>query len=136
MATLVLSLALLILSAFLLEMHRRSWQRATANTSLPANEQRYALSQYRRRMQASGIIGVLGVAIGCRSIVPRDPFWLLIYLASILGACMAIVVLAAIDAWATRQYYARLRSENMAAQVKLVRELDVKTQVAGDVARR
>jgi hypothetical protein len=33
------------------------------------------------------------------------------------------MLLAAIDAWATRQNFARLRSEQLAAQVKLVQEL-------------
>lgn len=85
-------------------------------------------------MQASGIIGVLGVAIGCRPLVPHDPVWLLLYVMSLLGACLAITVLACLDAWATRQHYARLRSEHVAAQVKLVRELRAKSNLREDVA--
>jgi hypothetical protein len=33
------------------------------------------------------------------------------------------MVLAALDAWSTRQYYARLRNEQLTAQIKLAREL-------------
>ena len=64
-------------------------------------------------MQASGIIGVLGAAIGMGPLVPREPWPLVIYLASLSGACGCIMVLAALDAWATRQYYARLRNEQL-----------------------
>ena len=120
--TYVLSLMLLGLSGFMLDMHRRSLRSAQQDPQLATNEHRYALSQYRRRMQASGIIGALGIAIGCWPIVPREPFAYTLYLLSIAGACFAIVFLAAIDAWATRQHFARIRSENVTAQVKLARE--------------
>ena len=41
-----------------------------------------------------------------------------------LGAIvLLIMLLAAIDAWSTRQYYARLRSEQLTAQIRLSREL-------------
>jgi hypothetical protein len=36
---------------------------------------------------------------------------------------MAIMMLAALDAWATRQNFLRLRSEQLATQIKLAREL-------------
>jgi predicted TIM-barrel fold metal-dependent hydrolase len=122
-ATYVVSLLLVGLSGALLDMHRRSWRRAQADDTLTPPERRFALSQYRRRMQASGIIGVLGVAVGCEPLIPHEALWFVLYLASILGACLAIVVLAAIDAWSTRQHLARLSSEHLAAQVKLAREM-------------
>lgn len=134
LATVVLSLILMGLSGFLLDLHRRSWRSTEQDASLTPIERRYALSQYRRRMQASAIIGVLGAAIGCRPLVPHDPVWLLLYVISLLGACLAITVLACMDAWATRQHFARVRSEHVAAQVKLVRELRAKSDSPEDVA--
>ena len=122
-ATSIFSLLLIGLSGWMLDWHRRSWRKAAADTSISDSERRYALSQYRRRMQASSIIGVLGAAIAIGPIVPRRPWPMMIYLISISGACLAITLLAAIDAWATRQYFARLRSQNLAAHVQLVREL-------------
>jgi hypothetical protein len=121
--TFLFSLALFGLSGFLLDWHRRSWRLVPADSSLTTNERRYALSQYRRRTQASAIIGVLGVAVGLAPVVPHRPWPMAIYLASLSGACLAIVVLAAIDAWSTRQYYTRLRDQNLAEQVKLVGDL-------------
>ena len=84
-ATYIVSLLLIGLSA-LLDMHRRSWHRAQANKDLTPAELRFALSQYRRRMQASGIIGVLGVAVGCEPLIPHEPVAFVLYLASILAA--------------------------------------------------
>jgi len=121
--TWILSLLLIGLSGWMLDWHRRSWQKAAVDASISESERRYALSQYRRRVQASSIIGALGVAIAIGPLVPRRPWPMMIYLMSISGACLAITVLAAIDAWATRQYLARLRSQNLASQAQLVREL-------------
>ena len=121
--TFLFSLTLLGLSGYLLDSHRRSWRRIESDTSLSTNERRYSLSQYRRRTQASGIIGLVGVAVGIAPVVPYRPWPMALYLAFIGSACLAIVVLAAIDAWATRQFFARLRTQTLAEQVKLVREL-------------
>jgi hypothetical protein len=120
--TYVFSLLLIALSGVMLDMHRRTWRHAEDNASLSSGERRYALSQYRRRMQASGIIGLLGAAIGIGPLVPQRPWPFTLYLASLSAACLAITALAAIDFWATRQHFARLHSEHLAAQAKLMRE--------------
>jgi hypothetical protein len=119
----LISLALLALSGVLLDMHRHSWNVAKQNGSLSDSDLRFARAQYRRRTQASGIIGAIGVAIALWPLVPPQPWPYLVYTASLAGACLCIMLLAAIDAWATRQNFARLRSEQLAAQVKLVQEL-------------
>jgi VIT1/CCC1 family predicted Fe2+/Mn2+ transporter len=124
LATYVVSLLLIGLSGVLLDLHRRSWRIAQADSSLSQSDVRFARSQYKRRMQSSGIIGVLGAAIGVAPLVPHDPMAFAIYLAAISLACMAIMLLAAVDAWATRQNFMRLRSEQLAAQIKLAREVD------------
>jgi hypothetical protein len=121
--TSIISLILIGLSGVLLDSHRRAWRAAQQDTTKGERERRFALSQYRRRMQASGIIGVLGAAIGLGPLVPHRPWPMVLYLASLSGACGCIMVLAALDAWATRQYYARLRNEQLTAQIKLAREL-------------
>jgi hypothetical protein len=122
-ATYIVSLLLVGLSGVMLDMHRRSWRAAEQDAALSAGARRFALSQYRRRMQASGIIGVLGLAIAVWPILPHEPWTMALYLASIGGACLAITLLAAMDAWATRQYFARLHSDQLAAQIKLTREV-------------
>jgi hypothetical protein len=128
--TSIISLILIGLSGVLLDSHRRAWRAAQQDATKSERERRFALAQYRRRMQASGIIGVLGAAIGIGPLVPREPWPLVIYLASLSGACGCIMVLAALDVWATRQYYARLRNEQLTAEIKLARELHAATKSA------
>lgn len=118
-----ISLVLIGLSGVMLDMHRRSWRAAQQDSALTERDRRFAEAQYRRRTQASAIIGVLGAAIGVGPLVPREPWLMLLYVASLGGACVCIMLLGALDAWATRQNYARLRSEQLADQVKLAREL-------------
>jgi hypothetical protein len=122
-AAFLISLILLSLSGVLLDMHRSSWRSAKQNNSLSDSDLRFARAQYRRRTQASGIIGAIGVAIALWPLVPPEPWPYLLYTGSLAGACACIMLLAAIDVWATRQNYARLRSEQLTAQVKLVQEL-------------
>jgi hypothetical protein len=120
----VTSLVLIGLSGLMLDMHRRTWRAAHDDASLTERDRRFAQAQYRRRTQASSIIGVLGAAIGIEPLVPLRPWPLLIYVVSLAGACGCILVLAMLDVWATRQNYARLRSEQLAAQVKLAQEIN------------
>jgi hypothetical protein len=118
------SLLLIGLSGVLLDSHRRKWRAAQADDGLSDRDLRFEQAQYHRRMQASGGVGALGAAIGIRPLVPHDPWVMVIYLLSLVGACGCILLLALLDVVATRQNYARLRSEQLAAQVKLARELD------------
>jgi hypothetical protein len=121
-ATYAISLSLMGLCGLLLDSHRRSWRHAQA-ADLSAREKRFALSQYRRRMQASSTIGVIGAAIGAGPMVPQRPGPMTLYLAALLAACAWILLMALLDFWATRQYYNRIRSEQLTAQVRLAMEL-------------
>jgi hypothetical protein len=123
LGTYVISLALMGLCGLLLDSHRRSWRHAQESADLPAREKRYALSQYRRRMQASGTIGLVGAAIAVGPLVPHRPGPMTLYLAALLAACAWIMLMALLDFWATRQHYNRIRSEQLTAQVRLAMEL-------------
>jgi len=74
------------------------------------------------------MIALLGIAIGLGPLVPHRPVPHTLYLGVLLSACLGLMLLALLDAWATRQHYRRLRSSQMAAQIKLALEL----QAAGD----
>jgi hypothetical protein len=119
----VTSLVLIGLSGYLLDAHRRAWRAAQHDNSLSDRDRQFTQSQYRRRTQASAIIGVLGAAIGVYPLVPMRLWPMTIYVASLAGACGCILLLAALDAWASRQNFVRLRNEQLADQVKLAREI-------------
>lgn len=117
------SLVLIGLSGLMLDMHRRSWRGAQENASLTERDRRFAMAQFRRRTQGSAIIGLLGAAIALEPLVPARPWPMAIYVASLAGACGCIMVLASLDMFATRQNFLRLHNEQLAAQLKLAREL-------------
>lgn len=125
-----LSLLLIGLSGVLIDSHRRSWQCARQDNASSDRDRRFALAQYRRRMQASAIIGLLGAAIGVWPIVPRTPFWMTVYLAALLGTCAAIFALALLDIVASQQNVRRLRGEQLAAQAKLAHEMRAKGETS------
>ncbi|MEX2317657.1 MAG: hypothetical protein WD669_10935 [Pirellulales bacterium] len=114
----VVPLLLIGISGLLLDSHRRSWRAAQRDDRLSERDRRFARSQYLRRTQASSIIGVIGAALGCYPLVPAEPEPMAIYLAALVGACAAIMLLALLDLWATRQNLRRIADEQMAAQYK------------------
>jgi hypothetical protein len=120
--TFLVPLALIGLAGFLIDAHRRAWQIAQWDERLNERDRRFARSQYRRRMQASGLIGALGAALGCYPLIPQTPLAIAIYLAALVGACCCIMLSGLLDYWATRQNLRRIQSENLAEQIRLARE--------------
>jgi hypothetical protein len=129
----IASLGLLGLSGALIDMHRRAWHAAQSSAEISESTRRFALDQYRRRLQASGMIGFLGVLIGIWPIVPREPAALMFYLGALLAGWCWIMLLAARDLFATRQHFYRLRKEQLAAHHQFVLEMQAaKGQLANE----
>ena len=121
----VISLALLGVCGLLVDSHQRTWREARDSATLSQRDKEFAKSMYRRRMQASGTIGVLGAAIGVWPIIEgeRQPWALALYTGLLLAACSWIMVLAMLDLWATRRHYRRVRMEQLAKQLQLTVEM-------------
>ena len=131
-AAFILSLTLLGLSGLLIDSHRHSWREARASAALSERDRRFARSMYLRRMQASGMIGVMGAAIGIWPMVQghQQPWRLALYTAILLAACAWIMLLAMLDVWATRRHYQRVRSEQLAKQLQLTVEMAAASEAA------
>jgi hypothetical protein len=121
--TIIVPLLLIGVSGLLLDWHRRSWQQAQWDESLNERDRRFARSQYRRRMEASGLIGIIGAVLGCYPLVPKRPLEITLYLTALVLACGCIMLLALVDVWATRQNLRRIESEQLAAQHRIAREI-------------
>jgi hypothetical protein len=119
----ILPLALFGLSGWLIDSHRRAWRAAAADESLGEPRRRFARSQYRRRMQASAIIGLIAAGLAIQPLIPVEPLPMALYVAALVGGCGCMMALALLDILATRQNFHRLRNEQLAAQVKLVIEM-------------
>ena len=124
LVTTILSLALLGISGLLIDAHRRRWRAVAADAAIAESNRRYAQAEYRRRMRASSAIGVVGAMIGIWPLVPRRPLWITVYLALLLIATLAILLLAVLDGWATSQRFHRLRTAQQILQARLAHDLE------------
>jgi hypothetical protein len=128
----VLSLTLLGLSGALIDSHRRSWRDALEKADLPERVRRFVLAQYRRRLQASGMIGVIGALVAVWPLVPRLPGPMMFYVAVLLAGCGWIMLLAVLDLFATRHHFRRLRDEQMTAHLQIILEMKGQGKMTND----
>jgi MFS family permease len=103
------SAGLLAIAVGLMATHLRAWRIADQNEDSP--ERRFAWLQFRRRMQTSGLIGLVAAAIYGGQFV-RSPQWLGPYWLGVLSLVLWLVLLALVDAGAIHKHYARLRAEH------------------------
>ncbi|MEX0641469.1 MAG: hypothetical protein WD468_02145 [Pirellulales bacterium] len=105
--TAVLSLSLVALSMLLIALHRRTARRA-AETFQDPEEREFAASQYRRRMQTSAMIGLVGVLVFVGHWLDHSIGELIVWLAVVL-LVVWIMLLALADIVATRAHFSRIR---------------------------
>jgi hypothetical protein len=121
--TIIVPILLIGLAGLLIDSHRRAWREAEWNKRLSYRDRRFARSQYRRRMQASGSIAVIGAALGCYPLIPKRLHELTIYLLLLIVGCVCIMLLGILDLWASRQNLRRIQHEHLAEQIRLAKEL-------------
>jgi len=125
LAVAIISLTMLGLSGLLIDSHRRTWREARDSASLSQADKQFARAMYGRRMQASGLVGLMGAAIGVWPLIDNQarPIALLVYTAILLSACAWSMALAVLDIWATRRHYHRKRIETLKKQMQLTVEM-------------
>jgi len=96
------AIGLLAISGLLLDAHRRSWRAALEASHQSDQDRRAARALYLRRMQASSLIGFLGLLLMVWPVIPEKPLWFLAYLLGLVVLCGWMLVLALIDAFAAR----------------------------------
>ncbi|MBX3411675.1 MAG: hypothetical protein KF708_03065 [Pirellulales bacterium] len=107
---LVAALTLVSVSIALVAWHVRSWRLIRAE--LPRGAERdYRWRQFRRRMQASSLVGVLGVAIYLGYLIPYQtmPRFFLAFWLMVIACVLWLSALAWIDVLATRTFFATRR---------------------------
>ena len=119
---------LVIASLWMMRMHVGTWRAVDGDESREAHEVNYHRRQYRRRMQASGILGLLGIMILVGHFVrpPMAALVVALYWATALLTVAWLLVLACFDAISTRLYFGRMRrraeSQEALRKAKLRRE--------------
>ena len=100
------------------QVHRESQSR-----ELEEREREYLSRQHRRRMQASGIIGAVGLLIA-GGIWVRGPFWLVAHWGAVILLVFWMLLLAIVDIVITRQYFHSIRKDQVVEHARLQAELD------------
>ena len=105
-------------SIFLVRSHLRTWRKRRNDPDIDQGDMFHYAGQFRRRMQASGLLGVIGVLIAAGDIlIPwrRAPGMFALYWGAILLITAYLILLALADALATaahtRAALARLRAQ-------------------------
>lgn len=120
--------ALILLGLGLMRSHWLSWQRTEQEPHLERFDYQHYRSRYRRRMQTSGMIAVIGLLIALGDMLPllrRDGTWFAIYWFGVLILVLWIVLLALGDLFATRSHseiaLSRLEGQRRELEEELLR---------------
>jgi hypothetical protein len=119
------SVLLLAVSSVLMLMNWRSWKSFQCAEQLET-EHDYRRRQFRRRMQASGMIGVIGIALFMGDTLIAwfdDPVVTVLFWCLVVIITLWIILLAMVDIWATRRYLDRICEDNLMEQTRLHAEL-------------
>lgn len=113
-------LFLLVCAAALMRMHARAW-RSVQEEEMEAAERDYHRRQFRRRMQSSGMLGVLAVGIFLGQWISEvaRPAVVFIFWGGVALVVVWVAALAVADIVATKHHYGRLRQGVLIEQAKL-----------------
>lgn len=128
------SILLLLAAAGLMVSHVRIW-RAFQEQSLDEEDFDYRRRQFRRRMQTSAMLGLLGIAmpLGCfLTEWIRSGWFAALYWCGVMGVACWVGLLALVDIWATKHHFGRLRHTCIVEQAKLKHEIDRIQSIRGN----
>lgn len=114
---LVAAISILAVAGALVAWHVRAWRRAKS-ARLSAGDLKFAFEQYRRRMQTSAMLGLVGTLIFAGQWVTA-PLAVLLYWLGVVVLIVWIMLLAGADMLATRLHFAQAETEQHLKQVKL-----------------
>lgn len=120
--TLLFSAALVFGSLVLLAWHVKAWREAD-HGGLSARDYEFFRRQFRRRMQSSGMLGIIGLLI-LGHLWVRDNSMLALYWTGVLGLLVWTVLLAASDFAASRVYYGSQIADQQTEHLLLKREIE------------
>ena len=99
-------------SVLLVRWHWVVWQTA-ASEDLDDQYRKFLSDQCRRRVQASGMIGLIGVAMFIGQFLSRWPLVNVFHWAGVLLLALWVILLAMADLLITRNYLGRIRRDQI-----------------------
>ena len=127
--TLLFSTAIVFGSLVLLAWHVKSWREAD-HGGLAERDQKFFRRQYRRRMQSSGMLGIIGLLIPGHLWV-RDNTMLALYWTGVLGLLIWTMLLAVSDFASSRLHYGTQVANQQTEHLLLKREIEKFRQETG-----
>ena len=121
MVNTLFGLSLVVISAVLLWWHTNNWQVAKSRIEKDS-ERLYTWRQFRRRVQASSMLGVVGIAVVLGQYIPISPT-ALIYWFIVVLVVLWIILLALADLVSTRLYLEEIRRDTIVEQALLREEM-------------
>ncbi len=118
----LLSLVLAAVAVVLMVGHVRAWRASAVGAPLEPAELDFRRRRYRRRMQTSGMLGLLaaGVFVGYWIAYPAVPAWgVLTYWGVVVLVVAWLALLALADVAATWAHYSRVGHRARLEQIKL-----------------
>jgi UDP-N-acetylmuramyl pentapeptide phosphotransferase/UDP-N-acetylglucosamine-1-phosphate transferase len=128
----IVSAILLVAAIVMIVSHIRTWRRfRDAETN--DEDRDYRWRQFRRRMQTSAMLGLIGVATLVGYILTlwlNSPLFTGIYWLVVLLVVLWTCLLALADVWATKHYFGRIHDRCLIEQAKLRAEIQ-RIQITG-----
>jgi hypothetical protein len=139
----VVGVLLVLLGGWFMSQHWRSWRDYSRDKTLEPSEREYYRRQFRRRMQASGTLLIIGVLVPVGDWIPwdRDDASLFtLYWLFVLGLTCWVLLLAMADLAATRAHsrvaFSRLASKQRALEAEADRLRSLARGSNGDGQRK
>ena len=111
MPSFIAAAVLLAVSALLIGRHLATWRRVAA-TSRDADERDFRWRQFRRRVQTSGLLGTVGLAISLGEVLPWSVAKLVCWAAAVIFTVW-MMLLAVADLVATRVHLSQTASREL-----------------------
>ena len=121
----LLTVILLLAAGGMIFSHIGAW-RGHQQEKLEPEEYDYRRRQYRRRMQTSAMLGILGVAILVGYVLTlwlHSPAFTVVYWIAIILVLFWTCLLALVDIWATKHHFRRMRDHCLVERAKLRAEI-------------
>ena len=139
-ASLTMGIALIFLGAWLIRWHWAVWGQHRGQVANAPDagtvatgddrERRHFRLQFRRRIQVSALLILLGLMIPLGDwlmVQRRNPLWITIYWIVVLALALWIMLLAAID-WLATRLYVRATRATLASLARQRRELEAEAE--------
>jgi hypothetical protein len=119
--TITFGALLVVLSLLLLAIHWNSWRKAD-HGGLSEREQDFHRRQFRRRIQSSGMLGLVGLLM-LGSLWIEETWAQAMLWTGLLFALLWVIAMALLDYWASRTHYGRDQVLNTAEMEVLKAEI-------------